>query len=103
MSMTDSKWSKQNEVYLKRKHKSFQLRRKASELERTYKLTKILNSQLGQFTVEELDINNEKYSEEKLNVTSQEENLQKWKEHFINLPRNLFKITDKPIKNIIAN
>ena len=32
-------------------------------------------------------------------AASQEERIQKWKEHFKNLPENSPEITDKPIKN----
>ena len=37
----------------------------------------------------------------KLNATSQEKRLQKWKEHFKNQLGNLPKITDKPTEEII--
>ena len=39
----------------------------------------------------------------KLKATSQEEQIQVWREHFKNLLRNSPKVTDKPIVKIINN
>ena len=48
-----------------------------------------------------LQINKIRNSIEDRKKLSQEEKLQKWKEHFKNLHENSSEITDKPTKNII--